>query len=358
LKRIILLGATGSVGTGACDVVRAHPDEFKVVALAARSNRAAAESLACALGARAYVGEDAAVRAVEENEADIALVATVGLSGLAPTLAAIEKGMPVALATKEVLVAAGALVTARAREKGVRILPVDSEHSAIFQCLQSPGRSPADRLVLTASGGPFRDGPADLSAVTPEMALAHPVWRMGPKVTVDSATMMNKGFEVIEAHWLFGVPFGRIGVVVHPESVVHSLVTFADGATLAQLSPPDMRVPIQYALSWPDRLSADRAALDLVGLGALTFRAPEEDRFPCLRLARTAAEAGGTRAAALSAADEVAVARFLAGSISYTDIPRLVADALDAAPDLPCDSVENILAADAAGRKLAEKWNS
>ena len=358
MKRIILLGATGSVGTGACDVVRAHPDEFKVVALAARSNRAAAESLARAFGARAYMGEDAAVRAVEENEADIALVATVGLSGLAPTLAAIEKGMTVALATKEVLVAAGALVTARAREKGVRILPVDSEHSAIFQCLQSCGRAPIDRLVLTASGGPFQDGPADLSAVTPEMALAHPVWRMGPKVTVDSATMMNKGFEVIEAHWLFGVPFDRIDVVVHPESVVHSLVTFADGATLAQLSPPDMRVPIQYALSWPDRLPADRATLDLVGLGALTFRAPEEDRFPCLRLARTAAEAGGTRAAALSAADEVAVARFLAGSISYTDIPRLVADALDAAPDLPCDSVENILAADAAGRKLAEKWNS
>ena len=358
MKRIILLGATGSVGTGACDVVRAHPDEFQVVALAARSNRAAAESLARAFGARAYAGENAALRAVEENDADLVLVATVGLSGLAPTLAAIEKEMTVALATKEVLVAAGALVTARAREKGVRILPVDSEHSAIFQCLQSCGRAQVDRLVLTASGGPFRDGPADLSAVTPEMALAHPVWRMGPKVTVDSATMMNKGFEMIEAHWLFGVPFGRIDVVVHPESVVHSLVTFADGATLAQLSPPDMRVPIQYALSWPDRLPADRATLDLVGLGALTFRAPDEDRFPCLRLARAAAEADGTRAAALSAADEVAVARFLAGSISYTDIPRLVADALDAAPDLPCDSFENILAADAAGRKLAEEWNS
>ena len=358
MKRIILLGATGSVGTGACDVVRAHPDEFQVVALAARSNRAAAESLARTFGARAYVGEDAAVRAVEENESDIALVATVGLSGLAPTLAAIEKGMFVALATKEVLVAAGALVTARAREKGVRILPVDSEHSAIFQCLQSCGRVPVDRLVLTASGGPFRDGPADLSVVTPEMALAHPVWRMGPKVTVDSATMMNKGFEVVEAHWLFGMPFDRIDVVVHPESIVHSLVTFADGATLAQLSPPDMRVPIQYALSWPDRLPADRATLDLVGLGALTFRAPDEDRFPCLRIVRAAAEAGGVRTASLSAADEVAVARFLSGSISYTDIPRLVADALDAAPDLPCDSVENILAADAAGRKLAEKWNS
>ena len=358
MKRIILLGATGSIGTGACDVVRAHPDEFQVVALAARSNRAAAESLSRALGARAYVGEDAALRAVEENDADLALVATVGLSGLAPTLAAIGKGMPVALATKEVLVAAGALVTARARERGVRILPVDSEHSAIFQCLQSPGRAPVERIVLTASGGPFLDAPADLSAVTPAQALRHPRWNMGPKVTVDSATMMNKGFEMLEARWLFDVPMGRIDVVVHPESVVHSLVTFADGATLAQLSPPDMRVPIQYALSWPDRLPADRAPLDLVRLGALTFRAPDEDRFPCLRLVRAAAEAGGTRAAALSAADEVAVTRFLAGSISYTDIPRLVADAVDAAPDLPCDSLENILAADAAGRKLAEEWNS
>ena len=358
MKRIVLLGATGSVGTGACDVVRAHPEEFQVVALAARANRAAAYSLARALGARAYVGEDAALRAVEENDADLAFVATVGLSGLAPTLAAIEKGMTVALATKEVLVAAGALVTARAREKGVRILPVDSEHSAIFQCLQSTGRAPIDRLVLTASGGPFREKPADLSAVTSEMALAHPVWKMGPKVTVDSSTMMNKGFEVIEAHWLFGVPLDRIDVLVHPESVVHSLVTFSDGATLAQLSLPDMHVPIQYALSWPDRLPAARAPLDLARLGALTFCAPDEDRFPCLRLVRAAAEAGGVRTAALSAADEVAVSRFLAGSISYTDIPRLVADAVDAAPDLPCDSVENILAADAAGRKLAEKWNS
>ena len=358
MKRIILLGATGSIGTGACDVVRAHPGEFKVVALAARANRAAADSLARAFGARAYVGEDAALRAVEENDADVALVATVGLSGLAPALAAIEKGMSVALATKEVLVAAGALVTARAREKGVRILPVDSEHSAIFQCLQSPGRAPVERLVLTASGGPFLDAPADLSAVTPAQALRHPRWNMGPKVTVDSSTMMNKGFEMLEARWLFDVPMDRIDVVVHPESVVHSLVTFADGATLAQLSPPDMRVPIQYALSWPDRLPADRAPLDLVRLGALTVRAPDEDRFPCLRLVRAAAEAGGTRAAALSAADEVAVTRFLAGSISYTDIPRLVADAVDAAPDLPCDSLENILAADAAGRKLAEKWNS
>ena len=356
MKRIILLGATGSVGTGACDVVRAHSDEFKVVALAARSNRAAAESLAAAFGARAYVGEDAALRAVEENDADLVFVATVGLSGLAPTLAAIEKGMSVALATKEVLVAAGALVMSRAREKGVRIIPVDSEHSAIFQCLQASGRAPVERLVLTASGGPFRDGPADLSSVTPAMALRHPTWRMGQKVTVDSATMMNKGFEIVEAHWLFGVPYEAIDVTVHPESVVHSLVTFADGSTLAQLSPPDMRVPIQYALSWPDRLPARRAALDLPALGALTFRAPDAARFPALDLVRAAAIAGGARLVALSAADEVAVARFLAGGIAFTDIVRLVADVISRTPATPCDSLEAVLAADAAARAAARDF--
>ena len=214
------------------------------------------------------------------------------------------------------------------------------------------------KLILTASGGPFLDGPADLSSVTPEMALAHPVWKMGPKVTVDSSTMMNKGFEILEARWLFDVSVDRIDVVVHPESIVHSLVEFTDGATLAQLSPPDMRVPIQYAFSWPERLPAERARLDLAALSALTFRAPDETRFPALRLVKEAARAGGTKTAALSAADEVAVARFLVGDIRYTDIIRLVAEVVDAAPCLSCDSLENILAADAAGRKLAEKWNS
>ena len=351
MKRIILLGATGSVGTGACDVVRAHLDDFQVVALAARTSRAAAEALALEFGARAYVGDDAALRAVEENDADLVLVATVGLSGLAPTLAAIEKGIPVALATKEVLVAAGALVMSRAREKGVPIIPVDSEHSAIFQCLgNDASRRAVSRLTLTASGGPFLDGPADLSTVTPAMAMRHPTWRMGPKVTIDSATMMNKGFEIVEAHWLFGVPYEAIDVVIHPESIVHSLVTFTDGATLAQLSPPDMRLPIQYALSWPDRLPAERAKLDLPALGALTFRAPDATRFPALDLVREAAAAGGTRLAALSAADEAAVARFLAGEIAFTDIVRLVADAVASTPASPCDSVESVLAADAAAR--------
>ena len=329
-KRLILLGATGSIGTSAVDVVRTHPDDFKIVAVSARRSREKCEAIAREFGAKAYVGEDAALRAVEENEADICLVATVGASGLKPTLAAIEKGMDIALATKEVMVMAGEIVTARAKARGVRFRPVDSEHSAIFQALQGGGA--VERLILTASGGPFLDGPEDLSSVTVEQALNHPRWKMGPKVTVDSATMMNKGFEVIEARWLFDVPAERIDVVVHPESVVHSLVTFTDGSTLAQLSPPDMRVPIQYALSWPERLPAVRRTLDLPALGALTFRAPDPARFPCLTLVREALRRGGLAPAALSVADEFAVREFLEGRIRYVDIPDLLEKAI-AAPE-------------------------
>ena len=340
-----------------------------MVAVAVRQNRASADALAQEFGARAYVGEDAAVRAVEENDADLALVATVGLSGLKPTLAAIARGMDVALATKEVLVAAGELVTAAARAKGVRLLPVDSEHSAIFQCLQENaprGLKPAAdddwvrdvaRLTLTASGGPFLDAPASLDGITPAQALAHPSWKMGPKVTIDSATMMNKGFEILEAHWLFGVPLDRIEVVVHPQSVIHSLVTFTDGSTLAQLAPPDMRVPIQYALTWPRRLPSDRARLDLAALGTLSFRAPDETRFPCLRMVREAFAQGGCAPAVLSAADEIAVARFLAGDIRFTDIPRVVSAALRQVPPQACDSLEAVLAADRVARAAAQGWH-
>ena len=357
MKRILLLGATGSVGSSACDVIRTHPDAFSVAGVAVRARRAEAEALGREFGAPVFVGEDAAPRAVEETEADLVLVATVGLSGLLPTLAALDRGTDVALATKEVLVAAGELVAARARATGARLIPVDSEHSAIFQCLQAPGAPrTVDRLVLTASGGPFLSAPADLSDVTPAQALTHPRWKMGPKVTVDSATLMNKGFEVLEARSLFGVSVDRIDVVVHPESVIHSLVTFTDGSTLAQLAPPDMRVPIQYAFSWPDRLPAARAPLDLVRLGALTFRAPDEARFPCLRLAKDAAAAGGTRPAALSAADEVAVARFLAGDLAFTDIPRLLSSVVASAPEIPCDSVAHVLEADRLARALAAAW--
>ena len=372
MKRIVLLGATGSIGRSACDVVRAHPEAFRIVAVAVRQSRAAAEALGREFGAAVYSGEDGALRAVEESAADIALVATVGLSGLRPTLAAIRKGMAVALATKEVLVAAGALVMQAAHEAGVPVLPVDSEHSAIFQCLQGRDAEGAiSRLVLTASGGPFLDpavpgsnlaggstAPANLDDVTPEAALNHPRWDMGPKVTVDSSTMMNKGFEILEARWLFDVPLDRIDVVVHPESIIHSMVEFCDGATLAQLSPPDMRVPIQYALSWPARLPAsDRKRLDLPALAALTFRLPDETRFPALRLVREAGRAGGVHAAVLSAADEIAVARFLAGDIRYTDIVRLVGAAVERAPRVACDSVEAVFAADREARAFARAWH-
>ena len=340
-KKIIVLGATGSIGLNALDVVRTHPDDFEAVALAALRSKEKCEALAKEFGARAYVGDDAATRAVGENDADICLVATVGLSGLAPTMAAIEKGMDVALATKEVLVMAGEVVTRAAQARGVRILPVDSEHSAIFQCLAGGCRQ-VDRLTLTASGGPFLDGPADLSSVTVEQALCHPRWKMGPKVTIDSATMMNKGFEVLEARWIFDVPADRIDVVVHPESIVHSLVTFSDGATLAQLSPPDMRVAIQYALSWPERLPAERARLDLAEIGALTFRRPDPVRFPCLRLAKEAIRAGGCAPAVLAAADEWAVNAFVQGKIGFSDIPRVVENCLEGLDKTPCDTVEAV----------------
>jgi len=363
-KKIILIGATGSIGTSACDVIRTHRDAFELVALAVRTNRARAEELALEFGARAYWGEDAGLRAVEENEADCVLVATVGLSGLAPTLAAIDRGMNVALATKEVLVAAGEFVTARARARNALLIPVDSEHSALFQCLPPDYILPdrlldgqhartVEKLILTASGGPFLDAPADLSAVTPAQALNHPRWKMGPKVTVDSSTMMNKGFEILEARWLFDIPVDRIDVVVHPESIVHSLVTFTDGSTLAQCATPDMRVPIQYALTWPRRFPSERTPLDLAALAALHFRAPDPARFPCLELVKAAARAGGVATAVLSAADEVAVARFLRGEIRYTDIPRLIEKTLAAVPARACDSIESVLAADAEARARA-----
>ena len=344
-KKLIILGCTGSIGLNAIDVVRTHPDNFEIVALAALRSKERCEALSQEFGARAYTGEAAAVRAVEENEADICLVATVGMSGLKPTLLAIEKGMDIALATKEVMVMAGELVTSLAKARRVRFLPVDSEHSAIFQCLRVPSNADVDKLILTASGGPFLDGPADLSKVTIEQALNHPRWKMGKKVTIDSSTMMNKGFEILEARWLFDVPVKDIEVVVHPESIVHSLVTFKDGATLAQLSPPDMRVAIQYALSWPERLPAEREKLDLAALGSLTFRRPDPNRFPCLRLVKEACEMGGCATAVLAAADEWAVQAFLDGKIGYTDIAKKVEWALHNAPPMKCDSLEAVLAA-------------
>ena len=364
-KRIIILGATGSIGSSTVDVVRSHRDDFTIVAVSAYSSKEKCEAIAREFGAKAYVGEDAAERAVEENEADICLVATVGMSGLKPTVAAIAKGMDIALATKEVMVMAGEFVTAMARRKHVRFLPVDSEHSAIFQCLGEvvvgsrtmegvnsavglglPTRtSSVAKLILTASGGPFLDGPEDLSNVTVEQALDHPRWKMGPKVTIDSSTMMNKGFEILEARWLFDVPVKDIEVVVHPESIVHSLVTFTDGSTMAQLCPPDMRVPIQYALTWPERLPAERTRLDLAALGKLTFREPDPVRFPCLSLVKEACEAGGCATAVLAAADEWAVDAFVKGKIRYTDIACTIAEALEKAPRIEMTSLDAVFEA-------------
>jgi len=291
---------------------------------------------------------------------------------LRPVLAALAAGHDVALATKEVLVSAGELVMRRRAETGVNLLPVDSEHSALFQCLQSRAYEPAcvrhnnsgsptaedrvARLILTASGGPFakRDG-VDFERVTPKQALAHPRWHMGRKVTIDSATMMNKGLEIVEAHWLFNIPVSKIGVVVHPESIVHSLVTFVDGSLLAQLSVPDMRFPIQYALTWPDRFRSSLPALDLVRQKSLTFDAPDEMRFPCLRLVREAAETGGTLPAVLNAADEVAVEAFLTGAIPFAGIWRTVERVMAAHQVCPCADFETVFETDAWARNLASE---
>ncbi len=335
-KKIIILGCTGSIGSNAAEVVREHRGEFDVVAVSALRSRERCDALAREFGAKAYCGPEGALRAVEENDADVCLVATVGMSGLKPTVAAIEKGMDIALATKEVLVMAGEYVMGLAREKGVRFLPVDSEHSAIFQCMAGAAAGEAERLVLTASGGPFLDSPADLSSVTVRQALAHPRWKMGPKVSIDSATMMNKGFESIEASWLFGVPADAIDIVIHPESIVHSLVTFVDGATLAQLSPPDMKVAIQYALTAPRRLPSPRAKLDLAAIGALTFRKPDYARFPALSLVKEACRLGGCSPAVLAAADEWAVDAFIKGKIPFTGIAAAVEECLESAPRMEC----------------------
>ena len=287
--------------------------------------------------------------------ADIVVSALVGAAGLVPTLAAIRARRTIALANKETLVMAGALMTGAAREHGVRLLPVDSEHSAVFQCLAGASPREVRRLVLTASGGPFRGRPrAALEGVTVAEALRHPTWRMGAKITIDSATLMNKGLEVLEAHWLFGVPFERIDVVVHPQSIVHSMVEFVDRSVLAQLGMPDMGIPILYALTYPDRLPCPAPALDLVELGALTFEAPDETAFPCLALARQAGRAGGAAPLVLNAANEVAVAGFLDGRCGFMDIPRLIGEALDAHAGVAAADLEACLALDGTVRRWTE----
>jgi 1-deoxy-D-xylulose-5-phosphate reductoisomerase len=370
--RVLILGSTGSIGTQALDVI-ARSDALGVAGLAAardweqlvsqaRETGAeslalfdpdAAESAAARLdGARVLSGEAGVRELITASEPDLVLNAIVGTAGLGPTIVALSEGIDVALANKESLVVGGDLVTALAEASGARILPVDSEHSALQQLLGTTPPGTVDRLVLTASGGPFR-GRTDLEGVTPEEALAHPTWDMGGRITVDSATLINKGFEVIEAHHLFGVPYERIDVVVHPQSIVHALVNLNDGASLAHLGHPDMRVPISYALHRGQREDVPVPALDLASVGELRFEAPDTETFPCLRLAREAGLAGGTAPAVLNAADEVAVAAFLAGQIPFAAIPDIVGRSLDALPAQVPTHFDDLYETDRQAREVA-----
>ena len=382
MRRVVVLGSTGSIGRATLDVAR-HLGDLQVVALSAGRNvellveqirefrpeaaavataeaAAAVRAAAPAWGGELAWGPQALAELAAGPPADLVLVAVVGIDGLRPTLAALEGGRDVALATKEVLVAAGPLVAAAASRAGRRVLPVDSEPSAVFQCLGARGPNEVARLWITASGGPFlRTPPAAMADVTPAQALRHPTWQMGPKVTVDSATLMNKGFELIEAHWLFGIPADRIEVVIHPQSLVHSCVELVDGTVLAQVGPRDMRLPIQYALTYPGRRPSPVAPLDLRALGSLGFEAPDSERFPCLAYAREALERGGTALPALSAADEAAVGMFLAGRIPFLEIGRVIRRVLDRHRDRAVTRLDDVLDADREARIDATRaWSA
>ena len=376
LRNVVLLGATGSIGQSACRVARDLPDRVRIVGmsgfrnmprLAEEANRLRPEVLAVPdaeaeaelrtkldyAPAKIFTGEEGLVLLASWPGADMVLVAIVGTGGLRPTLAALEAGKDIALASKEVLVMAGEMVMATARRYGRRILPVDSEHNAIFQCLEGRDTRHVRRLILTASGGPFRSWPGEqLRAVTRQEALRHPTWRMGEKITIDSATLFNKGLEMIEARWLFDVDISRIDVVIHPQSIVHSMVEFVDGSVLAQMSHSDMRFPIQYALTWPDRIAGTLPPLEWAKLGKLEFEEPRYDVFPALDLARQAAERGGAAPAVLNAANEVAVAEFLAGRIAFPRIWEIVAAVLDGTEGT-ADDLDALLEADRGARERA-----
>jgi len=370
MKRLAILGSTGSIGQQTLEVVRSFGDRFQVIGLGAGRNLTLLErqirefqpklvSIAEADLTQSLRHPEHELLSLDElashPDVDLVVIAISGKAGLGPTLAAIEAGNSIALATKEVLVMAGEIVITAARRHGVEILPIDSEPSAIWQCLRGEERRVA-RLILTASGGPFRHfSQEQLARVTPQQALEHPTWKMGKKITIDSATMMNKGFEVIEAHWLFDVPMEKIEAVVHPQSIVHSFVEFVDGSTKAQLSPPDMRLPIQYALFYPERPPSELPRLDFSNIGPLTFEAPDLEKFPCLGLALEAGRKRGTYPAVLSAADEVAVELFLEQRIGFLDIATLVEDTLEQHQSIPHPSLEEILAADAWARERTAK---
>lgn len=372
-RKIAILGATGSVGKSTLDLVERNPERFEVVAVAAGSNADALAEIARRTGARLAVVADenrltrlqellsgtpcrcaagaAALSEAATGEAELVIAAIVGCAGLVPVMAAVEAGKTVALANKEALVTAGDLMTRAAQSTGATLLPVDSEHNAIFQCLASAHVDDVSRIILTASGGPFRTAPAEqIAEATPAQAVAHPNWSMGAKISVDSATMMNKGLELIEARYLFGLPSERIDVLVHSQSVVHSLVEFVDGSVLAQLGAPDMRIPIAYALAWPERMVTPAQRLNLAEIARLDFESPDLSRFPALRLAREALEAGGAAPIVLNAANEVAVAGFLAGRLRFPEIAEFVAKALDESDAAAPRSIGDVLEIDRATR--------
>ena len=388
LKQVAILGSTGSIGVNTLDVIRAHPDRFKVVALTAAkqierlaeqciefkptiavvADSEGASKLTQLLQAKKITtqvlyGPEALVSAITESGCDTVMAAIVGAAGLVPALAAAQAGKRVLLANKEALVMSGNLFMQAMQAGGGELLPIDSEHNAIFQCLPDCfTKNPSahlgvEELWLTASGGPFRDKPiADLSDITPEQACAHPNWVMGRKISVDSATMMNKGLEVIEAFWLFGLPLEKIKVLIHPQSVVHSMVRYRDGSVLAQMGQPDMRTPIAYGLAWPERIEAGVAPLNLTQLSGLSFTEPNFAQFPCLSLAFAAAKTGGTTPAVLNAANEVAVAAFLDDGLPYLSIPNVVEHCLNTLPSVAASSLETILEADALARRTANDF--
>jgi 1-deoxy-D-xylulose-5-phosphate reductoisomerase len=375
-KRVVLLGATGSIGESALKVARDIPDRMEIVGLAANSNAeklaAAAnetrapsvclvdetkiDALRCALAykPRIFTGEEGLREIACLADAQMVLVAIVGTGGLRPALAAIEAGKDLAVASKEILVMAGETVMREAHHQGVKVLPVDSEHNAIFQCLEGKSSLDIRRIILTASGGPFRETPRkDFDSITPERALKHPTWNMGPKITIDSATLFNKGLEMIEAHWLFGVEMKRVEVVIHPQSIVHSMVEFADGSTLAQLSYSNMCFPIQYAVTWPDRVPNTLPPLDFSKLSRLEFFTPRYEDFPALNLARQAGEIGGTLPAVMNAANEAAVAGFLDGQVRFPDIWQIVGEVMNRHTSVAHPDLDAILQADQWARKEA-----
>jgi 1-deoxy-D-xylulose-5-phosphate reductoisomerase len=389
VQRLCVLGATGSIGASTLDVVAQHPDRYQILALSGHRrlnelaelcrrfqpvyavvpDQASADRLAGLLqGAQALpeilVGEAGLEFIAAHPEVDTVMAAIVGAAGLKPTLAAVKAGKRVLLANKEALVMSGALFIEAVQASGATLLPIDSEHNAIFQCLADPAtpglvRKGVRRILLTASGGPFRETPAEeLIGVTPDQACAHPKWSMGRKISVDSATLMNKGLELIEACWLFEATPDQVEVVIHPQSVIHSLVDYVDGSVLAQLGNPDMRTPIAHALAWPERIGSGVAPLDLFDIGRLEFERPDEARFPCLRLAREAAQAGGCMPATLNAANEVAVEAFLEGQLGFTEIPQLIESVLKGVEPCPATDLEMVFAADNTARQLAREWLS